>query len=589
MTLRAVDIGAWLVAVPLAALIRYNFNVSEPHWGPLVALALDAAVVQMVVGHLVGLYSGRRRVASFDEVSALAVSAALTTLVVSFVDVLVSPPPVPRTAPLGAGAIALVLMAGGRYWRRAMAERTMRPSGEHVKPVVVFGAGEGGTQVITAMLRDASSPYLPVAIIDDDPTKRNLSVLGVPVAGDRTRLAEVAIAHRARTVIIAIPSAGPDLVRALTNLAAAADIDVKVLPSVRDLFGGPVLVSDVQDVKEADLLGRTAITTDVASIAGYLTGRRVLVTGAGGSIGSELCRQIDRFGPERLVALDRDESGLHALQLSIEGRALLESPDFMLADLRDRDRLREVFADVKPDVVFHAAALKHLAILEHHPSEAVQTNVLGTLALLELAREMGVSRFVNISTDKAADPASVLGYTKRICERLTAQFALDTGLPYLSVRFGNVLFSRGSVLGTFQAQVANGGPITVTDPEVTRYFMTVQEAIELVIQAGAVGRSGEVLVLDMGSPVRIDDVAHMLAERADRPIEIVYSGLRPGEKLHETLLGEGEAGERPFHPLLMHVPVDPLSPDALGDVADAVAPTELINALARLATATSRR
>jgi FlaA1/EpsC-like NDP-sugar epimerase len=356
-----------------------------------------------------------------------------------------------------------------------------------------------------------------------------------------------------------------------------------VLPPVRDLFGGPVVMSDVQDIDESALLGRTAVETDVAAIAEYITGRRVLVTGAGGSIGSELCRQLDRFGPARLVALDRDESLLHALQLSLEGQALLDSSDLVLADIRDRDRIEEVFRDVRPEVVFHAAALKHLPLLERYPREGIRTNVLATLDLLSLARQYGVDRFVNVSTDKAADPCSVLGYSKRICERLTAHVARDLDRPYLSVRFGNVLFSRGSVLDTFRTQVANGGPISVTHPEVTRYFMTLQEAVHLVIQAGAIGRAGEVLVLDMGEPVRIDDVARMLAARAERPVEIVYAGLRPGEKLHETLLADGETGDRPFHPLITHVPVPTLDPEAVQALTHVGEPAQALALLAELA------
>jgi FlaA1/EpsC-like NDP-sugar epimerase len=258
--------------------------------------------------------------------------------------------------------------------------------------------------------------------------------------------------------------------------------------------------------------------------------------------------------------VDREESALHGVQLSIEGRALLDSPDLVLIDIRDRIGLGRLFDRRKPEVVFHAAALKHLPLLENHPGEAVKTNVWGTLALLEVAAASGVERFVNISTDKAADPISVLGYSKRICERLTAHFAAETGRPFLSVRFGNVLGSRGSMLHTFHQQVSDGGPITVTDPDVTRYFMTIEEAVELVIQAGAIGDRGEALVLDMGQPVRIDEVARMLAARAPRRIDIVYTGLRPGEKMHEALLGFGEDDVRPIHPLISHVGVPSLEP-----------------------------
>ncbi|MEA2932686.1 MAG: hypothetical protein QOI56_1471, partial [Actinomycetota bacterium] len=300
------------------------------------------------------------------------------------------------------------------------------------------------------------------------------------------------------------------------------------------------------------------IETDLGAIAGDLAGKRVLVTGAGGSIGSELCRQLDRFDLGELMMLDRDESALHAVQLSLRGRATLDSPELILADLRDADTVRAVFAARRPEVVFHAAALKHLPLLESHPGEAVKSNIWGTLTVLEAAH--GVERFVNISTDKAADPCSVLGYSKRITERLTSHFSVTTGRAYLSVRFGNVLGSRGSVLTTFNQQVDRGGPVTVTHPDVTRYFMTVEEAVQLVIQAGAIGRPGEALVLDMGSPVSIAEVARLVAARSERPVTIEFTGLRPGEKLHEVLLAADEVDVRPAHPLISHVPVPPLDP-----------------------------
>ena len=284
----------------------------------------------------------------------------------------------------------------------------------------------------------------------------------------------------------------------------------------------------------ADLLGRHVIHTDVEQIAGYLAGRRVLVTGAGGSIGSELCRQIQRFQPAALIMLDRDESGLHEVQLSLEGRALLDSRRLVVCDIRDPDAVAAVFAEHRPDVVFHAGALKHLPLLEMWPAEAVKTNVLGTRRVIDSAVAHGVERFVNISSDKAANPTSVLGYTKRLVERLTAAADARGAGTYLSVRFGNVLGSRGSVLSTFATQIDAGGPVTVTDPEVTRYFMTVEEAVELVVQAGAIGRGGEVLVLDMGKPVRIADVAEQLVAASKRPVPIVYTGLRPGEKLRNN-------------------------------------------------------
>ncbi|MGH3907493.1 MAG: polysaccharide biosynthesis protein, partial [Pseudonocardiaceae bacterium] len=306
-------------------------------------------------------------------------------------------------------------------------------------------------------------------------------------------------------------------------------------------------------------------------------------TGAGGSIGSELCKQIYRFAPDRLFMLDRDESSLHGVQLAIEGRALLTSPDLVLCDLRDRDRVEEILTELRPDVVFHAAALKHLTLLEQHPREAVKTNIWATLDLLEITAKAGVKRFVNISTDKAADPCSVLGFSKRITERLTTYFAGITAGTYLSVRFGNVLGSRGSMLTTFQAQIERGGPITVTDPHVTRYFMTIEEAVQLVIQAGAIGSDGEALVLDMGKPVVIAEVARLMAARSDRRIAIEFTGLRPGEKLHEVLLASDEVDVRPKHPLISHVSVPALEPDEARAIDIAVGNDLLTRDLAELA------
>ncbi|CAA9225886.1 MAG: UDP-N-acetylglucosamine 4,6-dehydratase [uncultured Acidimicrobiales bacterium] len=555
-----VDGVIWSLALMLATLARLLDVGGDPSFASTWPLILLAIAVQVGVGLVTGLYRGRWRLASFDEIGALAQTVAITTGVLFVFDVAMSAQPAPRSAVLSAGFITLVGSAGARYlWRRSH-ERGRRPSESGSVPVLVFGAGEGGGQVITAMLRDPASPYYPVGLLDDDPSKRFLRIMGVPVVGNRDALARAADRLDAQAILIAIPSADARLISDLSIRAEEAGLEVKVLPSVRDLLGSPAGIDDIRDVDLDDLLGRHRVETDVAAIAGYLTGRRVLVTGAGGSIGSQLCCQISQYGPAKLVMVDRDESGLHATQLMIEGRALLDDDNLELADIRDVERLNAIFTKHRPEVVFHAAALKHLTFLEREPGEAVKTNVMGTISVLSAAAEAGVEQFVNISTDKAADPSSVLGYSKRIGERVTAHFGGSRGGSYLSVRFGNVLGSRGSVLITFKAQLEAGEPLTVTHPDVTRYFMTVEEAVELVIQAGAIGRSGEALVLDMGKPVRISDVAHRLAASYEAPGGVVYTGLRPGEKLHEVLLGTDEVDSRPFHPLISHVTVPPLDP-----------------------------
>jgi FlaA1/EpsC-like NDP-sugar epimerase len=556
-----VDLGIWAAAMILATFLRYEFEFSPVHWIDLVKILPIVFFIHSVLGAYEGLYVGRWSFGSFEEVAALARCVTVTGLFVTVVDI--QPRWVPITAPAIATSIALVSMGGVRYaWRLAL-ERRRRPDETEAARMVIFGAGDAGAQVITGMLRNPESRYLPVAIIDDDARKQHLRIRNVPVKGRRDDLPRVAKEFAAELMLIAIPSADAALVRELSEIGVQAGLQVRVLPPVSELLDGRVGESDIRPLTEADLLGRREIDTDIAAIAGFLSGRRVLVTGAGGSIGSELCRQVARFEPAQLAMLDRDESALQAVQLSIEGRALLDSRDLIVADLRDRPRVEEVFREHQPEVVFHAAALKHLPLLEMHPEEGVKTNVHGTLTLLEIALRHGVDRFVNVSTDKAADPTSVLGYTKRITERLTAA-ADDIGTgTYLSVRFGNVLGSRGSVLTTFRSQIEAGGPVTVTHPDVARYFMTIEEAVQLVIQAGAIGANGDVLVLEMGDRVRITDLARRLIEAAETPVEIVYTGLRPGEKVQEVLVGQGEVSESTSHELISSVRVPPLPFDGL--------------------------
>ncbi|HVM53809.1 MAG TPA: nucleoside-diphosphate sugar epimerase/dehydratase [Acidimicrobiales bacterium] len=565
----SIDALSWVVGLTAALAVRYDLTIPAGGFADLAQVVPLAVTTQVVAGLLFHLYRGRWRYGSFDEVQAVVASAAATGAVVGIVNLTYLERQVPGSVPFGGAIAALVLMAGWRYVWRLVLDRRRRPDPERAERLVVFGAGEGGAQVVTSLLRDRDSAYVPVALVDDDPEKVNLRILGVPVLGGSDDLAAVAAHARATHVLLAIPSADAELVRRTQAACLDAGLTLHVVPTPAELVGRTLDAGQIRAVTIADLLGRRELDTDVGSIAGYLTNKRVLVTGAGGSIGSELCRQIAKWGPSELVLLDRDESALHAVQLSLEGRALLDRPNLVVADIRDRARVREVFATWRPEVVFHAAALKHLPLLEMHPEEAIKTNVYATQHVLDAAIAFDVDRFVNVSTDKAADPVSILGYTKRIAERLTARAAERTDGTFLSVRFGNVLGSRGSVLHAFQAQVAAGGPITVTHPDVTRFFMTIEEAVQLLVQAGAIGRNGEALVLDMGEPVRILEVARQLAAAAPEPIEIEFTGLRLGEKLHEQLWGTGEADHRPIHPLVSHVVVPPLHPHELHVVAEA--------------------
>ncbi|MCW2782052.1 MAG: pglF [Marmoricola sp.] len=558
MSLLATYDGLCWVAgfVVLSAVQRVIGDVDRTSIVHSACAGLLCAAALLVIGWTLKVHQGRAKLGSFDEVVLLVAVVALVGLGENVVNIVLGVRingAVAAMAPFA--ALTLMIWARGAY--RVWSDQAPSSSRSTNKiPVVVIGAGEAGHQLVVSMLREPSSRWSPVAIVDDDPLKRHRRIRGIQVMGTTDKLVEIAARTHASTVVIAIPSAPSGLIRRLTSLAKAADIDVKVLPSpVELLVPTQVEISDIRDIDVTDLLGRRVVDTDIAAIAGYLSDKRVLVTGAGGSIGSELCRQLAKLGPAELIMLDRDESALHAVELSIHGTALLDTDATVLCDIRDTQFVVELFERRRPHVVFHAAALKHLPLLERAPGEAIKTNVWGTLTMLEASAACGVERFVNISTDKAANPCSVLGYSKRLAEGLTASVAKAAAGTYLSVRFGNVLGSRGSVLTTFAAQVATGGPVTVTDPHVTRYFMTIPEAVQLVIQAAVIGRDGEALVLDMGQPVSIDSVARQVIELSGKDVDVIYTGLRPGEKMDEDLFGEGEQDERPAHPLISHTPV----------------------------------
>ena len=550
------DAGFVALGVLLASVLRYEFDLAAIHWSDTAVFVVLVVGLQLAAGTYFGLYAGAARFGSFDELTELTKTVGVGTAIAALLNRFVLGRPAPVSVSLAYGVGSLAMMGALRYAWRWELERRSRPDRERSQNVVVFGAGEGGRQIITAMLRNPSSRFYPVALLDDADRKRNLRISSVQVEGPLSSLAEVADRYRADAMIVAVPSAGPELLRRASDAARACGMSVLVLPPVEDLLGKRIGLKDIRPVNETDLLGRGQAETDVAAIAGYVTDKRVLVTGAGGSIGSELCRQIKRFGPGELVMLDRDESLLHAVQLSIDGRGQLDSRALVVADIRDRNRVDEVFQEWRPHVVFHAAALKHVPLLEMYPDEGYKTNVLGTQNLLDFARATGVERFVNISTDKAAEPVNVLGRTKREAELRTAEMSSQSEGVFMSVRFGNVLGSRGSVLTAFREQIAMGGPVTVTHPEATRYFMTVSEAVQLVIQAGAIGNDGEVLILDMGEPVKIADVAHRMVDAESEPISIVYTGLRNGEKLHEVLLSHAERATAGPHELITHVAVE---------------------------------
>jgi FlaA1/EpsC-like NDP-sugar epimerase len=584
-TIKAVgDCIAWAWGIGLAAVVRWDLVLVGHHVSRILWLVGVAALGQVLIGYAVGLYRNHWIYGSFEEIAIVTATAVATLLLLLAVSELLgkTAPPIPIS--LGATSAAVTGMVALRYLWRFEDQRRRRPR-DAGQRVLVFGAGEGAELLLNSLLRNPNSDYVPVAVLDDDPGKANLRLRGVRVVGGRDQIGAAAKAFGATTVVLAIPSAGSTLVRSIRDITAAEDLELRVLPPTTELLGGPPSEGDLRTPTITDLLGRYPVDIDLRAAATYVRGRKVLVTGAGGSIGSELCRQLTKFDPAHLIMVDRDESALHDVQLSLDGRGMLDSNDLVLLDIRDRDAVSQLMRQRRPDVVFHAAALKHLALLEQHPAEAVKSNVLGTLDLLETALESGVETFVNVSTDKAANPASILGYSKRTTERLTAQAAmLSFGGRYLSVRFGNVLASRGSVIPAFRAQIERGGPLCITDPDVTRYFMTIEEAVQLVIQAGVTGPAGSVMVLEMGDPVRIADVAKMMVLESGRKIDIVYSGLRPGEKLHEDLFGSDELPRPARHPLLSEVDVPALPFAAARELPTSGGSGALRSALQRVST-----
>lgn len=557
-----VDAMAWMAAIYLAAILRYEFEIDQISTEMCLVFSLAAALLQLFFGTAFHLYRRKLRFWSgtFEEVFTVAlVIGAVGTILFIVSLVFGADWQISRGKMLIATPLALMMMLGVRYIARVLTERASRPSSGSTR-ALILGGGFVGTHLIHWMMLDPSSAYRPVGVLDDNPKLHRGRIRGIPVLGTLDSIESVAKLTGAEVLIVAISAADPQLLRRVQDQASKLGLTVKVMPPIGDVVTRGMGGNDLRDLSIEDLLGRQPVETDVAEIAEYLMGKRVLVTGAGGSIGSQLCVEIAKYEPAELIMLDRDETGLQGVLINVEGNGLLDTDAVVLADIRDSEELRRIFLHRRPEVVFHAAALKHLPMLQQYPEEAWKTNVLGTLNVLQAAEAAEVETFINISTDKAANPTSALGYSKRLAEMLTAWFGHRTGKNYLSVRFGNVIGSRGSMLPTFMRLIEEDKPLTVTHPDVTRYFMTIPEACQLVLQAGGIGRAGEVLILEMGEPVKILAIAQRMIALSGKDIKIVYTGLREGEKLHEDLIGKGEHEERPFHPKISHARVDGLSP-----------------------------
>ena len=532
------------MAYTVALILRF---IDQPtgvpiHWWQDFLWVLPVIVaVHLVFNILLGTYGHVWEHASIAEATRIVVASVLAgsmvlvgVLTVRGVTDIVGPIPIGSVI---LGALLTVMLTGAVRFRTRLFSfnRTNSEAGKQQR-VLVVGVGRSAANLARHRgIHDSSRRVVGFVTSGSADTNRRLA--GLPVLGSVEEVASLVEEFEIDEMIVAT-SDGSHLVRRLVDLCLTIDVRLRILPDIDSIMHDDTIVQDVRDLQPEDLLERPTVQTDLEQVGGTLEGKRVLVTGAGGSIGSELVRQIIKFRPSTLLVLDHDETHLHEALAKWAGSGVELEP--LLCDIRDRTRVLRVFEEAQPDVVFHAAAHKHVPILEACPEEAVKTNVLGTQYLLDGCRRSGVSRFVLISTDKACDPVGVMGASKRVAEMLVqASAKTDPSCVYSAVRFGNVLASRGSVVPTFIGQIKRGGPVTVTDPEMTRYFMTIPEAVELVLQASAIARGGEILVLDMGEPILIVDLAHRLIRMAGlvpvRDIEVKYTGRRPGEKLHETL------------------------------------------------------
>ena len=552
----AADAGLVAAAWYLAFELRFDHGVPVYYQTLLERTILVVVGIKLVVFVFFGFYNRWWRYVSTRDMWGAARGVVVASVIADLTVYFASPVHdvrLPRSIAATDLLLTLAFIAGSRMIARSIIER---PQPHNVlargKEVIVVGAGDAARLMLREMLRTPALGYTPIGLIDDDPRKKNIRIEGVRVLGTIDDLPHLIKDNKPDELLIAIPSASGELRARVFDIAG--EIPVKTLPGLHELISGDInLTGQIRPVQVEDVLGREPVEVDLASIASYLRDETVLVTGAGGSIGAELCRQIARMDPARLILVDQSETALFEIERELVERGITGAHP-VLADVKNRQKMRQVFERFKPGVVFHAAAYKHVPMLEANPLESVRNNVLGTKVVAEAAVEYGAARFVLISTDKAANPKNLMGQSKAICEWIVEALGQSPDVPtrFVAVRFGNVLNSSGSVIPIFRRQIERGGPVKVTHPEMTRYFMTIPEAVSLVVQAGAIGGRGQVFVLDMGEPVKIVDLAREMirlsGKAPGRDIAIEFIGIRPGEKLHEDLWTANEVVEPTVHP-----------------------------------------
>ncbi len=568
------DILLVIAAAIFAFIIRFDTFLVWPYLVKGWFLIPLAIIIRPTLFYLFGLYRRMWGYASVNELLSIvgAVStgsAIMAILILGFGFPLGIVKGFPRSVIVIEGMLSLLLLGGTRFALRVLRRAKSSEKGLALqtmprtqKRVLIAGAGDAGAMIVREMRANPGLGLLPVGFVDDDAAKVGMYIHNVPVLGNCNDISQLVARYDIEELIIAMPTAPGVVIRQIKALCEGAGVGYKTIPGIYELLDGSVSVSQIRDVQLEDLLRREPVAIDLEEVGGFLAGARVLVTGAGGSIGSELCRQIARYDPERLILLDHGETVTFYIHRELVARYPRLDVAPIICDIRDEDKTEQIMRRYRPTVVFHSAAHKHVTLMEVNVDGAITNNVIGTQNLIEASERHGVKRFVLISTDKAVNPRSVMGASKRVAEMLIQDMARRNGRAFVAVRFGNVLGSSGSVIPIFKEQIAAGGPLTVTNPEATRYFMTIPEAVQLVIQAAAIGKGGEILVLDMGEPVRIVDLALDLIAlsglEAGRDIDVVYTGLRPGEKLSEELFREGERVRATKHQHILIAEADDL-------------------------------
>ncbi|MFK7696953.1 polysaccharide biosynthesis protein [Paenibacillus sp. HJGM_3] len=538
------------LSIYTAYMFRFSGDVPQAYEQQLWLYLLLSVAMSAVFMLYFRLYNRIWQYASVGEIISLFKAVALSCMVSYLLTNWLSNDVVPLSIFLRTFETNLLVLGGARFVWRIYRDNYYNKKYKQ-KRALIIGAGDCGTLIVKELKRSASSNVYPVAFIDDNPLKHKLQVLGVPVLGGRQSIMSVVQRMRIDEIIVAIPSLSRSETSKIIELCKQTKAQLKIVPKFDELMKGQVSLKEIRNVEFEDLLGRDPIHTDLEGIADYVMGKTVLVTGAGGSIGSELCRQLAPFKPARILLLGHGENSIYTIDKQLN-QLFPELPlESIIADVQDKQRIQEVFEQNRPHVVFHAAAHKHVPLMEKNPAEAIKNNVFGTQNVADAADKFGAERFVLISTDKAVNPSSIMGATKRIAEMYIQGLGRNSRTKFVAVRFGNVLGSRGSVIPHFKEQIARGGPVTVTHREMIRYFMTIPEAVQLVIQAGSFAQGGEIFILDMGKPVKILDLANDLIRLSGfepgQDIEIEFSGIRPGEKLFEELLTNEEGLSSTLH------------------------------------------